>query len=453
MESTAGVNITNHTTGEAVGVEKHNKRELENDSNENINEENSDLNRSLAIDSMKNLHDRVKDEIDLKNANTIKQYTDKKYSRKQFESNYIVDDLDYMSRGTGKSKDGKKAVASLVIQVGGTKEYREFLDNENIPYDFDERKGFTYPDKDKIERVADLYNDTYLSLHKELVASGAFIENSYDLHMDEGYPHVHDQLLNNGETANGNRSFSTNQSISKFLEYEGLPVEVGSTASKKNMRTFREFTDNYLIDEFNKNLESGKFKTRDVKFVRTGDDTKGVTPKRRKTAMQKSDAELKKANEKVAEAKAEGERIEADNLAKEVLLKTKHDKKRDEYFANLKKLKDAQDKTTLEYVEQSKKLSKLTEAVIDAGAVKAQAEAFKGILEDTGIPPKIAETLSKGGKVKSRAGTMVDGASVLRNQVLNMSKDSRDKFDKRQISKQLESKSRSKQKSSDELER
>lgn len=453
MESTAGVNITNHTTGEAVGVEKHNKRELENDSNENINEENSDLNRSLAIDSMKNLHDRVKDEIDSKNANTIKQYTDKKYSRKQFEDNYIVDDLDYMSRGTGKSKDGKKAVASLVIQVGGTKEYREFLDNENIPYDFDEQKGFTYPDKDKIERVADLYNDTYLSLHKELVASGAFIENSYDLHMDEGYPHVHDQLLNNGETANGNRSFSTNQSIAKFLEYEGLPVEVGSTSSKKNMRTFREFTDNYLIDEFNKNLESGKFKTRDVEFVRTGDDTKGVTPKRRKTAMQKSDAELKKANEKVADAKAEGRRIEAENLTKEVVLETNYKKKRDEHLANLKKLKDAQDKATLDYVEQSKKLSKLTDSVIDAEAVKEQAEAFKGILEDTGIPPQIADTLSKGGKVKSKAGTMVDGASVLRNQVLTMSKNSRDKFDKKQISKQLESKSRSKQKNSDELER
>ena len=447
MRTTAGINLTNHTIGEAYGVEKHNKRELENDPNVTINDENSELNRSRKIDAKENLHERIKDEVNEKNKKVIKNYVDKKYSRKQFEKNYIVDDYDYMSRGTGKSPNGKLGVASLVLQIGGTTEYKKFLKNENIPFTFDEKKGFTYPDKDKIKEVADLYNATYEKLHEEFLKSDAFMEFSYDLHMDEGYPHVHDQLLNNGTTKTGNKSFSSNQSIAKFLEFEGLQVATGSTASKQNMRTFREFTDNFLVDEFNKNLQKSKFKTRDVELVRTDDEVTGATPKRRKNAMQKTKEEWKKNAVALQKAKVEAQKAQklahdrqveaeaawfAEKAAKDAKKKAEEEKEQaeaeleasqrdaDDAKSELLRVREETDRLKTENAELKEQVATLKGHFHDINTVVSSATVLEDTLKIMGVPDKNARYLSRGVTMHTKSGKSIDAGGMLINRLGSM---------------------------------
>lgn len=360
MEITASVDFKNYKIGEAGGVEKHNKREFETDSNEFVLDgRNSDLNRTLQIDKNGALHERLKDEIAEKNQHALEMFEAKKYGKARYKKEFIEDEYDYMSRK-------KAGIASAIIQVGSTDDYKKFLDAENIPYEFDEKVGFTYPDKTKLEPVIALYNETYKALHDEFLASGAFVAYTYDLHMDEGYPHVHAQYINDGVTAGGKRSLSTNASVAKFLEYEGVDVD---TNSKSNLRKLREVTDKFLVDEFDKNLKKYRFKTKDATLVRRGDTNTKASSQERKQAMQQSALEIESLKKQI-----------------EVLEKEKEDAKLERDRARLErdglqtKVNDlTTSKTTLEGEISTLQRDKETLETEKAAAIKERKEARKKV--------------------------------------------------------------------------
>lgn len=456
METTASVDMKNYNVGEASGVEKHNKREYENDKNTFINNGNTDLNREIIYDKNKVLHDRVADEIDAKNKNTIAQYTKKKYSRKQFESNYIVDDYDYMSRQ-------KAGIASMVIQIGGTEEYKKLLDNENIPYTFDEKNGFTYPDKDKLEPVIDLYNKTYQALNDELLKSDAFIGYEFDLHMDEGYPHVHAQYLNNGTTAKGAKSFSSNQSVAKFLDYENLLVN--DKDSRINFKRFREYTDNFLVDEFNKNLANSNFKTKAVTLVRKSNVDVKASSEQRKNAMTVSKNKLDNLSveEKNLQSDVDVLKDERTVLHSDVdsLIQEKATIEADKATAEANKaIIEAENTEALRKLqERSDELLEADKTIAKAESINRIAEVNKAIMVDLGINEKIAEVLVTKGYVTKRDGSRVDGIGMIKNSVIKLSKQARTDPEKDVQQKAFERKQmsdlnkRTKKMASDDLER
>lgn len=463
IQATASTQLNNHTVGEAGGVEKHNERLYEKNKNEFINKQNEDLNVHANIDSLETLHQSLKDEINAKNKNVIENYTAGKYSRKQFEDKYIVDEIDFLSRANSKKEpSGKKAIGSYIFQIGGTDFYRELLKRENIQHTFDEEKGFTYPNKDDLKKVVDLYNKTYQAVADKLAESGAFVPYTFDMHMDEGYPHAHAQFLNNGTTAKGARSYSSNQSIHDFLEYNGVKAGPVGSRNANNMKLFRDYVDGMMMDEFNKNLAAGNFVTRDVQLVRTADTEVKAAAKSRKTAMQnsakkinqldddvakKSDT-LKDLNSKVRDAKSDLLVMESQiDILKAEKKTLEEDAKT--FKAQKKALDDDRTKWATEKVlaeqeadKASNKLTELNKGIVDAESVRKASDVVKDVLLATGAPENVADGFAKGKVLNKSDGTKLHADEYLTNQIIKMSKSTRQDFELEQMSKLNESRKR-----------
>lgn len=267
MEATATINLQAMTQSEVTHIDRHNDRENDHYSNDQIIADDTELNTYISMHDENALLERQYGEyIDERNKKLERDYEAGKISTQQYTTRKQT--VQEYINGSNGSKQ-KKAYTDAVMTVGSVDMLPDMLNQMGFTYRIDvvgkdKDKHDRYTLTDPIQRKqwsafwADVYGRTAKDIDDQMDGMSVV---SLGVHMDEGgMPHGHIKGLNEGVTANGKASTTLNSALKKAY---------GNKDGRINLKQFRADYDKRLIDNFN---AVAKERGYDIKLslVRTG---------------------------------------------------------------------------------------------------------------------------------------------------------------------------------------
>ncbi|MFT8956025.1 hypothetical protein [Liquorilactobacillus satsumensis] len=267
MEATSTINLQAMTQSEVAHVDRHNNRENDHYSNDQIVADDLELNTYISMHDENALLERQYGSyLDDRNKKLEHDYDVGKISTQQYTSR--KQNVQEYINGANGSKQ-KKAYTDAVMTVGSVDMLPEMLDQMGFAYQVDkvgkgkdEHNRYTLIDPIQRKKWSSFWADVYGKTANDIdVSMDGLSVISLSVHMDEGgMPHGHLNAINEGVTASGKPSTTLNSALKKAY---------GNKDGRLNLKQFRVDYDQRLIENFNAVAKDYGYDIK-LSLVRTG---------------------------------------------------------------------------------------------------------------------------------------------------------------------------------------
>lgn len=369
MEATATINLQAMTQSNVTHIDRHNNRENDHYSNDQIIADDTELNTHISVHDENVLLERqYGGYIDKRNNKLERDYEAGKISTQQYTSR--KQNVQEYINGSNGSKQ-KKAYTDMVMTVGSVDILPKMLDQMGFTYridvvgkDKDKHDRYTLTDSIQRKQWSSFWADVYRRTAKDIddQMDGMSVV-SLDVHMDEGgMPHGHIKGLNSGVTASGKPSTTLNSALKKSY---------GNKDSRANLKQFRKEYDKRLIDNFNSVAKERGYDI-NLALVRTGatghksmHDYK-IGKKHEEDVKNQQDARQEQLDRRAKQQDAQQEQLNRQFLQREVELeyeKTGQDEEYEQRMAKLRQREKELDKREFEKQTAEKEMKEFADMV------------------------------------------------------------------------------------------
>lgn len=223
-------------TNASVNFERYTQREVQklqaihdehdpsiHHSNDTINQDDTELNSAVHLVDINNaLQEQYGAWIDEKNAKLKAQYEAGKISKNRYRERRTTIDK-YLNK---EGKGPKKAFTRAVVYCGGEKDTKAKLDALGFEYEIQKVKSkqdgeihtrFHLTDPEQRQQWKKMWTNAFKEEAKAINTDvKGFTITDIAVHLDEGSPHAHYTIVNQGHTASGKPSYNLNAAFKQF---------------------------------------------------------------------------------------------------------------------------------------------------------------------------------------------------------------------------------------------